>query len=97
MKKAMFLALCSLCTGCCVFRGKSAYTEPLVYGERVNIVKPGDTVVVPELKQPAKTWYLIDDVGISMMMGIPMKNIPGTMTPYEKAITDLDTIEKEAQ
>lgn len=43
--------------------------SPLVVGERVMIVKPGP-VVVPEVKAPAKTWYLVDDVGLAEWLGI---------------------------
>ena len=97
MRKTIAALLCLLCTGCSSFRGKSAYNEPVVYGERINIVKPGDIIEIPQLKRPASTWYLVDDVGLSIWLGIPMQNIPGTKTPYEQAIDTLTEIESEVQ
>lgn len=47
------------------------YKTPEDIGERVKIVKPGDTVLIPDLTQPAKTWYLVDDIGLSTWLGIP--------------------------
>ena len=97
MSKIILIILCLLSAGCSVFRGKDVYNEPIVYGERINIVKPGDTLVVPQLKKPASTWYLVDDVGLGIWLGIPMKNIPGTMTQYEQAVDTLSMIESEVQ
>jgi hypothetical protein len=47
------------------------YKTPEDIGERVKIVKPGDTILIPDLTQPAKTWYLVDDIGLSTWLGIP--------------------------
>ena len=42
----------------------------IVVGERIFYVKPGETVVVPALKSPAKQWYLIDNVAMLKVLGI---------------------------
>lgn len=95
MKKILLIALlAALCAGCRLLRpSKQVYETPLVVGERINIVKPGDIIEVPELICPAKTWYLVDDVGLSIWLGIPMKNIPGTMTAYDTAMSELKEVE----
>lgn len=43
---------------------------PVVIGERINKVKPGETIKVPPLLSPAKQWYLVDDAGLSGWLGI---------------------------
>lgn len=58
-----------LCSGCV----SSGGTEAIVIGERINVVKPGQELVVPDLVPPAKTWYLVDNVGLSGWLGISMK------------------------
>ena len=62
-----------LCSGCF-----SAQKQPeaIVIGERINVVKPGQELVVPDLVPPAKTWYLVDNVGLSGWLGISMKEQP---------------------
>jgi hypothetical protein len=47
------------------------YKTPEDLNDRVKIVKPGDTIVIPDLTEPAKTWYLVDDIGLSTWLGIP--------------------------
>jgi hypothetical protein len=44
--------------------------EYVVVGERINIVEPGQVITVPELKPPAKCWYLVDNVGLEGWLGI---------------------------
>ena len=68
----IFLAIAILMAAGCSTTGKKKQTEVLVIGERINIVKPGSTVRVPELVKPAKTWYLLDDVAIQQWLGIPV-------------------------
>lgn len=45
-------------------------TDPVIVGERIFYVSPAQTVVVPELKKPAKQWYLIDDVAMLKVLGV---------------------------
>ena len=52
---------------------KGPDTEFVVIGERINIVEPGQTVVVPELVPPAKKWYLVDNVGLAGWLGLSTK------------------------
>lgn len=98
MKKAFLFAVVALCSGCRMFSGhEHEFKGPLVIGERINTVNAGETIKVPELVPPAKTWYLVDDVGLGIWLGIPMKNIQGTMTAYEDAITELDSGNEEVE
>jgi hypothetical protein len=64
------IAALSLASGCL---GGKPKTEFVVIGERINIVEPGQTVVVPELVPPAKKWYLVDNVGLAGWLGITSK------------------------
>lgn len=48
-------------------------TTVFVTGERINLVKPGTTVEVPELMPPAKQWYLLDNIAIQHWLGIPVE------------------------
>lgn len=58
--------LCLLCTGC-ISRRHDPY---IVIGERINVVEPGQEIVVPDLLPPAKKWYLVDNVGLAGWLGI---------------------------
>lgn len=58
-----------LASGCSSLFGKGK-VEYVVLGERINIVKPGETVVVPDLIPPAKRWYMVDNVGLEGWLGI---------------------------
>jgi hypothetical protein len=58
--------LASLCSGC--LSGKPS--QYIVIGERINIVEPGQEIVVPNLLPPAKKWYLVDNVGLAGWLGI---------------------------
>ena len=62
--------LCLLCTGC-ISRRHDPY---IVIGERINIVEPGQEIVVPELIPPAKKWYLVDNVGLAGWLGIEARD-----------------------
>lgn len=59
-------AMCLLCSGC-LSPKKDPY---IIIGERINIVEPGKTIVVPDLVPPAKKWYLVDNVGLAGWLGI---------------------------
>lgn len=59
----------ALATGCVSFKRKTD-TTVFVLGDRINLVKPGDTMTVPELTPPAKQWYLVDNVGLQHWLGI---------------------------
>jgi hypothetical protein len=97
--RVLLTALAVLCSGCCIFRGKvqPEYSNPVVYGERVLVVSPGSTVVVPPLKHPAGKWYLVDDVGLSMWLGIPYATILKSNSAYDQAIAELEEIEAETE
>jgi hypothetical protein len=97
--RVLLAALAVLCSGCCIFRGKGQpeYSSPVVYGERVFVISPGSTVVVPPLKQPACKWYLVDDVGLSMWLGIPYDTILESGNAYDQAMAELDRIEAETE
>lgn len=64
-RKGILVLALVLAGGCCGTKPN----PPLVLGERVRVVKPG-ALVVPEPTAPAKTWYLVDDVGLLQWMGI---------------------------
>lgn len=91
-KYLIFLAVAL--TGCAVFKkGEPEYYTPVVFGERVNIVKELDIIEVPALKKPAKTWFLVDDVGLSIWLGIPYNHIPNGQTAFDSAMEELDSAE----
>ena len=68
----LFLAVMALMLAGCASTGKKKPVEVLVIGERINVLKPGTTVQVPELVKPARMWYLLDDVAIQQWLGIPV-------------------------
>ena len=65
---AIVAASCLLSSGCIGQRDKVQY---VVVGERINVVEPGQEIVVPPLVPPAKKWYLVDNVGLSGWLGLP--------------------------
>lgn len=69
---AAAVALMAL-TGCCSPRAVSS-SPPLIYGERIFIRNAGDVVVLPELKEPARVWYIVDDVGLIQWLGLSDPN-----------------------
>ena len=94
MRTAFLALVACACCGCALFRkGEPEYYTPVVLGERVRIVHPGDTLVVPPLQQPAGTWFLVDDVGLSFWLGIPYNHIPTGQSAYDSAMRDLDDAE----
>jgi hypothetical protein len=67
----LFLAITPFLSGC--FSTRSDPSTPyVVVGERIIILEPGSELVVPELVPPAKKWYLIDNIGLQVGLGIPM-------------------------
>ena len=64
-KAGLLVVLCifSLFIGC-------KTTETVIIGERILKPKPGETIIVPELRKPAKQWYLIDDVAMLSVLGV---------------------------
>lgn len=58
--------------------------EPMVIGERIFMPKPGDVVTVPELKAPAKQWYLIDDKAMLEVLGVEKPLVPDTVIGVKK-------------
>lgn len=65
---AALLAACT--TGCMTSKPKQ--NLPLVVGERIIFVDPGQQLVVPPLLEPASTWYLIDDCALCQWLGISL-------------------------
>ena len=59
----------SLLSGCAAFRSQDPHTV-FIEGERINIVEPGQEIVVPQLITPAKKWYLVDNIGLQYWLGI---------------------------
>ena len=68
----LFLAVMALMLAGCASTDRKKPVEVLVIGERINVLKPGTTVQVPELVKPARMWYLLDDVAIQQWLGIPV-------------------------
>ena len=70
------LSVMALC-GCAHTRPKTQQ-QVLIVGERINLVKPGSDIKVPELIPPAKVWYLLDNVAIQQWLGIPVDYAEGS-------------------
>lgn len=68
---AVAVAASLACTGC--LSAKKDTTQYVVVGERINIVEPGQQLVVPPLVPPAKKWYLVDNVGLAGWLGLPTR------------------------
>ena len=49
---------------------------PIVIGERVIYVEPGQVLTVPALKKPARRWYLMDDQSMRVILGIDVPYQP---------------------
>jgi hypothetical protein len=62
------LTACILQTGCLTTAKPSPM--PLVIGERVFTPASGAVVTVPCLTPPATQWYLVDDVGLLLWLGV---------------------------
>lgn len=57
----------------CITRAKPD-PMPLIIGQRVYTPAPGDVLTVPVLTPPAKQWYLVDDVGLMLWLGVDPHN-----------------------
>ena len=68
---ACVVAMSVFCCGCFSTK-RDKPNLPLVIGERIIFVDPGQNVVVPPLKEPAATWYLIDDCALDQWLGISL-------------------------
>jgi hypothetical protein len=53
----------------CITRAKPA-PMPLIIGQRVYTPAPGDVLTIPAHTPPAKQWYLVDDVGLMLWLGV---------------------------
>jgi hypothetical protein len=62
------LAACLLQTGCLTTAKPGSL--PLVIGQRVFTPAPGDVLTVPVHTPPASQWYLVDDVGLLLWLGV---------------------------
>jgi hypothetical protein len=62
------LAACLLQSGC-ITRAKPS-PMPLVIGQRVFAPASGAVVTIPPLAPPAQQWYLVDDVGLLLWLGV---------------------------
>jgi hypothetical protein len=69
-KGLVILILLSAAASGCLTSKPEQPPMPIVIGERINKVKPGDRLVVPALAPPAKQWYLVDDVGLYQWLDI---------------------------
>lgn len=70
-RRVVAVAAASLLLCGCITRGR--HDGYIVIGERINIVEPGQQLVVPDLVPPAKKWYLVDNVGLAGWLGIETK------------------------
>jgi len=53
----------------CITRAKPD-PMPLIIGQRVYTPAPGDVLTIPAYTPPAKQWYLVDDVGLMLWLGV---------------------------
>ena len=87
-----------LLVGCKTTEPSQPPTIPqfVIIGERINKVKPGDTLIVPPLVAPAKQWYLVDDTGIYQWLSIDL-TVPATKEftlPVTKSFTNTPCVTK---
>lgn len=90
--RIFLLAIASCILVGCVHK-QPQYCQTVVLGERVRIVEAGDIIEIPDNMPPAKTWYLVDDVGLSIWLGIPYNHIPNGQTAFDEAMDNLDSAE----
>lgn len=76
----VLLVLCAPLVGCCTTKPQED-NPPLVIGERIWKLTPGETITVPEVREPAVTMYMVDNVGLSQWLQI--YSIPTTNTLQE--------------
>lgn len=53
----------------CITRAKPD-PMPLIIGQRVYTPAPGDVLTIPAYTPPATQWYLVDDVGLMLWLGV---------------------------
>lgn len=54
----------------------------LIIGQRVLAPDPGATITIPTLIPPASQWYLVDDIGLSLWLGISLPApLPSSVLP----------------
>jgi hypothetical protein len=76
---APIILLCALCalSGCI---SPSPQRPVLILGQRVLSPSPNTTLIIPPLTPPAQQWYLVDDIGLSLWLGIslpaPVPSVP---------------------
>jgi len=58
--------------------------DPIVVGERVMYVKPGEIITIPPLKAPAKQWYVMDDEAMNAVLGVRRPVVPKESTGIVK-------------
>jgi hypothetical protein len=63
--------------------------QPLIIGQRVLTPEPGQVLVIPPLTPPASTWYLVDDIGLGIWLGIspPATNQSAPASAAQPALT----------
>ena len=82
-----------LCGGCRHAKvAEPEYRPPVILGDRVRIVKPGD--IVPEYPRGSSVWYLSDGIGLSQWLGIPMDAIMSDGSAYDSAMDGIDDAER---
>jgi hypothetical protein len=74
IRTAICLTLSAMLQGGCITPATPA--PPLIIGQRVITPEPGATLTVPPLTPPARQWYLVDDIGLGIWLGIapPISN-----------------------
>lgn len=75
LKKYVALAVIPLFMLC----GCASNKQYMVIGERIFTPEPGDVITVPQLKNPAKQWYLIDDKAMLDVLGVDKPVLPETI------------------
>jgi hypothetical protein len=54
----------------------------LIIGQRVLAPDPGAVITVPPLTPPATQWYLVDDIGLALWLGISVPApVPSSVLP----------------
>lgn len=82
-----------LCGGCRHAEvAKPEYRPPVILGDRVRIVRPGD--IVPGYPEGSHVWILGDGIGLSQWLGIPMDAIMSDGDAYDSAMDGIDEAER---
>lgn len=76
------LSLCALCALCGCLSQPPPQRPVLIIGQRVLAPDPGATLIVPPLTPPAQQWYLVDDIGLGLWLGISLPApLPSSVLP----------------